>query len=175
MGKLLYTRNSSRFWTYRTSIIAFGCLSFVMKYLYYRYTYIYYMRRARLILHYMYYTSYRVRILCAWRYLLCAVFDVNFLYGILIENKQTNILNAIKRTLPRHLSRIIYVWLYGFSRTVYVFVKINNQRRRMVYDHTIIYVCNIRSCILVYYIERAIHRERERGRGERKRDNVART
>lgn len=94
--------------------------------------------------------------------ILCAVFDVNFLYGILIENKQTNILNAIKRTLPRHLSRIIYVWLYGFSRTVYVFVKINNQRRRMVYDHAIIYVYNIRSCILVYYIERAIQRERER-------------
>lgn len=75
----------------------------------------------------------------ARRYL-CAVFDVNFLFGILIENKQTNILNAIIRTLlpPRLLSRVIYVWLYGLAaRTVYVFVKINNQRRRM-HGHTII-------------------------------------
>lgn len=71
---------------------------------------------------------------------LYAVFDVNFLFGILIENKQTNILNTIIRTLqpPRLLSRVIYVWLYGLvARTVYVFVKINNQRRRM-HGHTII-------------------------------------
>jgi hypothetical protein len=96
----------------------------------------------------MYNTLYRIRILCAWRYLLCAVFDVNFLYGILIENKQTNILNAIIRTLPRLLSRIIYVWLCGFTRMVYVFVKINNQRRRM---HGLRLCYNICVCILYVY------------------------